>query len=152
MTEKRDVQLSPAGLGQADYVRVVWAATAAFGVTREQIEDPAYWAHVAAKLKPKAKIEVTAEDDSFYAEYLVTSCDKTWAKVVCLKFVDLTATAVTREQVEGITSNYSVEFRGPKKWSVLRKSDRSVLQEGLHSREDGNKWLAVHLNTQGVAA
>lgn len=152
MTDKTNVQLSPSGLGQAEYVRVVWAATAAYGVTREQIEDPSYWAHVAAKLKPKARIEVTAEDDSFYAEYLVTSCDKTWAKVACLKFIDLTNTEVTKEQVEGITANYSVEFRGPKKWSVLRKSDRSVLQEGLHSREDGNKWLSVHLNTQGVPA
>lgn len=152
MPEKQNVQLDPSGLGQAEHIRTIWAATAAFGVTREQIENPAYWAHVATKLRPKAKIEITAEDDSFYAEYLVTSCDKTWAKVLCLKYIDLTTSTVTKEQVEGITDSYSVEFRGPKKWSVLRKSDRSVLQEGLHSRDDGNKWLSVHLNTQGVAA
>ena len=148
-----EVRLSPSGITPAEGVRVVWAATAAYGVTKADIEDPAYWAHVASKLRPKARIEVYAEDDSFYAEYIVTSCDKTWAKVALLTYVDFTKVAnVTEDQAKGIADGYEIAFRGPKKWSVLRKSDRSVLQEGLHSRDDGNKWLAVHLNTQGIAA
>ena len=150
---KRDVKLSPAGLAQAEYGRTTWAITSAFGVSKSDIEDPAYWAHVAAKMRPRDKIEVLAEDGSFYAEYLVTSCDKTWAKVAEIKFMDLTKVAVvTNEQAEIINAGYDVTWGGPKKWRVIRKSDRATLVEGLHSKDDGHKWLTVHLSSQGIAA
>lgn len=152
MAEKREVVLNPSGLDLAEQKRHVWHVVAAYGTTRADIENPGYWAHVAGRLRPKARIEVHAEDDSFYAEYMVTSCDKTWAKIVNLLFIDLTKTSITKEQEQGINDAYEVTFRGPKKWSVVRKSDRAVLQEGLHSRDDGEKWLAVHLNAQGIAA
>lgn len=150
---KRDVKLAPTGARPAEGVRNVWAATAAYGVTKEDIENPVYWSHVCARFRPKDRIEVHSEDGAFYAEYMVTSCDRTWAKVVCLMFVELNKAAkLTDEQVEGIHANYEVMFRGPKKWSVIRKSDRATLHEGLHTKEDAKKWLDVHLSAQGVAA
>ncbi len=150
---KRDVTLNPSGLTPAEHVRETWCITAAFGTRREDIENPSYWAHVAQKLRPKSKIEVFTEDGSFYAEYLVLSSDKTWAKVLNLRFVDLKKLAtIPEEQAKTITDGYEIKFRGPKKWSVIRKSDRAVLQEGLHSEQDAGKWLEVHLNAQGIAA
>ena len=151
--QNRDVKLSPNGITPAEGIREIWSSTAAYGVTREDIENPGYWAHVAARLRNKARIEVHAEDGSFYAEYLVINADKTWAKVLCLRFIDLKETAkLTAEQATSIFSGYDVKFRGPRKWSVVRKSDNAVLQEGMHSEEDSRKWLAVHLNAQGIAA
>ena len=152
MADKREVVLNPSGLDLAEQKRHVWSVVSAFGTTKADIENPSYWAHVAGRLRPKARIEVHAEDDSFYAEYMVTSCDKTWAKLVNLIYIDLTKSVITDEQAQGINDAYEIIFRGPKKWSVVRKSDRSVLQEGLHSREDCSKWLAVYLNVQGVPA
>ena len=150
---KRDVKLNPSGATLAEHTRNVWAVTSEYGVKKSDIEDPAYWSHVASKFRPSDKIEVMAADGSFYAEYLVTSCDKTWAKVAEMKFLDLTkAAVVTNEQAEIINAGYQIKWRGPKKWSVIRKSDLAVLHEGLHSEADGNKWLAVHLNSQGIAA
>lgn len=150
---KREVKLAPSGARPADGVRNVWAATAAFGVTKEDIENPIYWSHVCARFRPKDRIEVHSEDGSFYAEYMVTSCDRTWAKVVCLMFLELNKAAkLTDAQVQGIHENYEIKFRGPKKWSVIRKSDRATLHEGLHTEDDAKKWLEVHLSAQGVAA
>ena len=151
--KKREVKLSPSGATPAEHVRNVWAVTSEFGVTKADIEAPDYWAHIAGRLRPRDRIEVMAADGSFYAEYLVTSCDRTWAKVAEVKYLDLTkASAVTGEQADLINAGYEIKWRGPKKWSVLRRQDRAVLQEGLHSEADGNKWLAVHLNSQGIAA
>lgn len=150
---KREVKHSPAGLAPAENVRELWCATAAYGVTREDVENPAYWAHVAARLRPKAKIELHSEDGSFFAEYLVVASDKTWAKVVCLRYIDLKESVkLTKEQTETIYDGYEVKFRGPRKWSVIRKTDNAVLHEGAHSEDDSRKWLSVHLNAQGIAA
>lgn len=149
----RDVKLSPNGIAPAEGIREIWSSTAAFGVTREDIENPGYWAHVASRLRSKAKIEVHAEDGSFYAEYLVINSDKTWAKVICLRFIDLKEIAkITTEQEASIFSGYDIKFRGPRRWSVVRKSDNAVLQEGMHLEEDARKWLSVHLNAQGIEA
>ena len=150
---KRDVKLNPSGATPADGIRNIWAVTSEYGVTKADIENPAYWAHVAAKFRPRDKIEIMAADGSFYAEYFVTSCDKTWAKIAEFKYLDLTKTSVvTGEQAEIINAGYDVTWGGPKKWRVIRKSDRATLVEGLHSKDDGHKWLTVHLSSQGIAA
>ena len=149
-----EAKLSPAGVTLAEHKRNIWYATAEHGITKDDILNPSYWGHVANRLRPKDRIEIQNEDDSFFAELLVISSDKTWAKVVLLKYVDLnqSATEITKDQADQVTSAYAVIWRGPKKYSVVRKSDRAVMQEGMHSKEDAESWLAVHLKTQGIAA
>jgi hypothetical protein len=150
---KRAVTLSPAGATQAEQVRNIWAITTEYGTTREDIEKPEYWSHVAARLRPRDRIEVMSGGGDFYAEYMVLSRDRTWAKVVATTYIDLTkAGAVSAEQAISIMDGYEIKHRGPKRWSVLRKDDRAVLQEGMQSEEDCKKWLEVHLKTQGIAA
>lgn len=151
--EKRDVQLNPAGAQLADHARNIWAVTATYGMTREDIENPGFWAHHAVRMRTKDKIEVHAEDGSFYAEYIVVNADRTWAKIVNTVYLNLAEAAViSGEQAKGISEGYEIKFRGPRKWSVIRKADHSILQEGMHSDADAKQWLAVHLNAQGIAA
>jgi hypothetical protein len=133
-------------------VQAIYVATVERGVTRADMLNPSFWAHVANMLRPRYEIRVFCEDDSFYASYLVMSCDKTWAKVHELSYHNLDRSAMTPDQLAKILEDYDVTFRGPKKWSAIRKLDRVVLQENMHSREDAQQWLLVHLNSQSAVA
>lgn len=151
--KKRDVKFSPSGLIPAEHVSMTYAVTSDYGVTKEDILTPSYWAHVAQKLRARDIIRVLAEDGAFYAELLVTAADKTWAKVVITNFIDFnTEGKLTSEQVELVGKDYEVRFVPTKKWCVIRKSDRAMVVESLHSKDDANSWLSIHLKAQGIAA
>lgn len=148
--QKRDVKLSPSGLHFGEHQRNVWVAVAERNTTKEDMLTPSYWSNVAAKLRPWDHIEVRAEDGTYYATYLVTSCDRTWAKVHNLSFHDLTGEGLTSDQAKEIEGSYDVKWRAAKKWSVIRKLDRTVLQEGMHTEKDAREWLGVYLRSQNI--
>lgn len=150
--KKRDVRLSPVAATLAEHARNVWVATTERGHFKEDFENPAYWAHIASKLRPWDHIEVRAEDGTFYAEYLVLACDRTWARVRNLSFVSLTDSDVSLSQAEKIIGDYEIRFRGKKRFSVIRRSDNALLQENMHTESDAKKWLEVYLNAQGIPA
>lgn len=123
-------------LSQADYARVVWAVEAAAGVTPEDILDPAYWVHVAKSLKPGARIEVTAADKSWFVELYVRSATGNDARVVVLSEHIFSAPVKADS-----TAAYEVKHRGPRGWSVIRQSDKTVVFEEGKTREDAEKWV-----------
>ena len=145
-------QLKPNGLRLTESVQVSHTAVVEAKVTRKDLLEPQYWAHVANKLRPKDKIEVFSEDDSFYATYVVVAAEKTWARLHELSYHNLGQSQLSPEQQAHIRQDYEIKSRGPKKWSVLRKSDRAVLQENMHSEADAEKWLTIHLNSQTTTA
>ena len=150
MSEVRNITLNPAAATLAEHARNTWAVTVDPKTVRAEIESPSFWSHIAHRLKAKDHIEVYSADGSFYAEYMVLSSDRTWAKVVALSWIDLTT--IKSEVSDEVMKSYTVKWRGPKRWSVLRNADNAVLHEGVHSEEDAHKWLEIHLKTLGIAA
>lgn len=125
----------------AEYERNIWVVTPEAETPFEALQEPAYWAHVAAKLKPWDVIEVRAEDGSYWAQLLVQDASRLWAKVALLKHVQLHAVEPKSSEIDG----HLVKFGGPvKKWTVIRQSDKAVLRDGL-SKAEAEKWLADHL-------
>lgn len=121
----------------AEYDRVIWAATAEAGVTLKDVQEPAYWSHVAKNLRAGAQIEVTAVDGSWFARLYVRSADGNSAKVFVLDswIFDQVAEATP-------TAEFTVKHRGPKGWSVLRASDNAIVFEGGATRSDADQWVA----------
>lgn len=152
MAEEKHPQLNPARFTYAEHDYNNWSVNAEQGTTREDLKSPNFWAHVANKLRAGAEIRVLAEDGSFIARFLVIAADRTWARVHELSFIDLRAEAAPVD-LEAVVDDYEVKLRGPKRWSVLRKSDRAVLQENLYTKEDADQWLKRYLeNPTSVAA
>ncbi len=145
---KENPQLPPGRLRSEEYAHNVWVATAPFGVTREQLKEQTFWSHVAAQMRPRDELKVFAEDGTYFAHYLVLSCDRTWAVVHELAFVPIGEVSLSEQALD----DYEVKFRGPKKWSVVRKSDNKVLQEGLHSQAQGEEWLQGFINNPSQVA
>ena len=124
------------------------------GTTREQIVHPDFWGHVAARLRPYAKIEVRCDDGSFYAELLVLAAERTFAMVRVLHWHDLTTADVAKTQAASVAVQrfeehlkaYEVRWRGPHlMWSVIRKHDNAALREKEKTKQAAQTWLDEYL-------
>jgi hypothetical protein len=138
--------LPPTALHSAEYARIVYVAYASLGTNFEDLSNPAYWAHHAAKLKPWDRIEVRAEDGTWFGEVLVLDASTTWAKVFPLHYHSLTRGNRTARQeksdaIGSIMDDYEIKFRGPRRWSIIHKATKELAQEDIATREDAEKWL-----------
>lgn len=132
----------------AELVRLVHDIVPEAGTPFEDILKPEYWAHVAQSLRPWARIEVRAEDGSYFAELLVVNCGRLWAKVAVLRKVDLGDMAS-----EAVPANpdpsFSVMWRGPHaKHAVMRlgkAGGKEVLREGFETKDEAATWMADHI-------
>lgn len=132
----------------AEYARVVFAHTPALATKYEDLLDPAYWANVAHKFKPTCRVEVLAEDLSWYAELVVISNSRTWAKMAPLHYVKLTATKKPAKEsdLDHDVKGYDISFAGQvKKYRVVRKSDKVEIRDGIPTEEEANIWLKNHV-------
>lgn len=126
---------------EAEYKRTVWVATTEGETKREHLTNPAYWAHVAAKMKPYDHIEVRSDDETFWAEYLVLACDRTWAKVQELRYIVLNKPATEQKE----DPDFTVEWKGPhRKFAVVRKMDNAIMKEEFTNRTEANIWLTSY--------
>ena len=139
--KKRSVQVNPNRMKRAETLRTLWCVNAQPGSIREDFLQPEYWSHIAALLEPLHRLEVRADDGTYWAEYLVISCERTWAKVKELRWVDLTEVA---EEDLSLTE-YKYLFRGPHcKHSVIRIKDKVVMAEKLPTKDDALAWIVNH--------
>jgi hypothetical protein len=132
--ERKVESLTITNLKEAEFVRPVYCATIPIGTLPDDLLKPEYWAHVATHLRPWARIEARAEDGTWFADLLVLSVDRTWARVRMLGRYNLTSQDVALTQSEQITG-FEVKWRGAAKWSVIRKADSAVLKEGMDREE-----------------
>lgn len=131
-------------LGQS--ARTIWHITAPLDATIEDVTDPSFWGHVAMKLRPSDRIEVDREDGSWLCDLRVNACGDTWAKVI----VTIAPKAVKiskQENPDDVDPRFDVVFRGPEKYSVIRKKDKAVVDRGRETKEEAMTWLKDHLKT-----
>ena len=126
-------------LKQAEYTRNVFSVVPEFGTKLEDMLKPEYWAHTGAKLHPTDRIEVIAEDNTWFAELFVVSCARNWAKVTTLRFVELAES--TPDETPAI--EYKINWGGQNvKHRVVRLSDNATIKDGFASAAEAKKWLA----------
>lgn len=134
--------LANARFQNAEHARNVWQAISVHGETLADIMNPAYWAHVARFLKPCDRIEIVAEDNSFFAELYVFTATNNAALTGLLRYEVFAENAAGA----GITlmgqREYEVSFGGNfHKWRVKRLSDGEPLVSQLPSQKAAEDWL-----------
>lgn len=146
MTEKAKERppLHPSRMQLAEHRRQIWHIVPEHGTALTDLLNPAYWSHISRQMKPTDRIEVSAEDGSYFAELIVIDAGLQFAKVAVLREVKLETTE-SPEASAAIMKGHKVEWSGPHtKFRVLRESDRKVLKDGFGNRSDANAWLAGH--------
>lgn len=147
--KKRDVSLTANRLKQAEFTRTIYTATVERGHSKTDLLDPKYWAHIAIKLKRGDRIEVMAEDGSYFAELMVIACERTWAQVHILHWHDLNATTV--QMTPEIQQDYLIDFKGPERWCVIRRADNAILQSKLNTEGEAKTWLEGFVRNRSAA-
>ena len=145
-TEKRDPKLNHARMKEGQFLRNLWVATVEQGITREDLKKPSFWSHVAMQFRPYDRLEVRSDDGTFFAEYLILACERTYAKVKELNWYSLTSQDVAMTQSESDAEEFEYKYRGPHgKHSIVRKSDGAVMIEKLETQDQAKDWLKEHL-------
>lgn len=141
MPEKRSPQITPNRMRLAEFDRHEWVANAELGVTVEDIQDPGYWSHMAAQLKPYDHIEVRSEDGTWIAFLIVMGCDRTWAKVAIDRVLKLTTKDVSMSQAQ----RHSTVWKGPQhRFAVIRTSDSEIVKSGFQTKQEADSWTLEH--------
>lgn len=127
----------------AEFTRIIFSAQPDAGTGVEDLLRPDFWANIAEQLKPGARIEVMPIDGAYFAELLVLSSNRNAAVVVPLRVVDLVATVAITES--GEDPEYSVKFRGPRKFCVIRNSDGQPVIEDIDTKDLAYRELAEYV-------
>lgn len=107
------------------------------GVTLEDIQQPAYWSHVARQLSPGSKIEVMAQDGSYYALLLVVTKGRAEVAVEVLFAKELDGMAVEEDDPA-----YIVEWKAPAlKWCVIRTADNEIVADKFPHKSHAFNWI-----------
>lgn len=139
--------LSVDRLKGAEYERIVHVATPGAGHTREDMLRPAYWSHVSPKLKPYDRVEVRAEDGTYFGELLVLACDRTWARMYVLEWHQLSTQDVSLTEAVSASSKFEVKHTPGLRWHVVRKSDRQVMMKDGQTRDEAETWVKEYVKT-----
>lgn len=146
-------QLGVGALSEFDYASHRWDARIGIGVSPEDLLVPGFWAHHAMRLSPMDEIRAHAEDGSWVAYLLVLDCSRNWAKVKLLSAhqlttADVSLTAASDAEVKAVIEAHEILHRGPRRWSVVRRSDRAVLHEDELQKEAALAWLNAYARAQ----
>lgn len=126
--------------GNSEHKRTIWDADSAAGDTLSDLMRPDYWANIARNLRPKDRIEIICEDNSYFAELYVFEASTNWAKVGLLRYevfaenAENNGVAVDPEYIVTHGGNYH-------KWRVVRVNDGEVLVSQLLSQKAAQDWL-----------
>ncbi len=161
-------QTLPKNLTRSEFANTTYRQIVHRGVEPKDVVDPDFWQHVTGqmgrqqtgKLRVYDKIEVIAEDFSFYMELLVIATDVrgTWAQTMALRCVTPSSVAVPGVEAAPVreptsdgpdSDGYRVEFAGPHKFRIVRGND--VLETHLPTKAAAYAKLA-ELKAEKVAA
>lgn len=148
-------QMDPNRLKLAEHERTHFFVSIEPGITRRQVIDPAFFAHVGRTLRPYSEITLVCDDGTLYARLLVLQAERTWARVHVLEWHDLTTRDVAMSKSDPVakagpppdaSEAFRVEYKGThKKWCVIRAADNAYVHEGDESKVDARNWLDGHL-------
>lgn len=128
----------PRFIREASMNRNVFSLAAPLGTLWEDVLSPAFYAHIAPKLRPLDRIEVVAEDMTFYGEVMVLAVGQQHVNVVEIAFIELSMP----ETIQMTLAGHKVMFRGPQaRWSVVRISDGMAVSENHPTAQHAAMWL-----------
>lgn len=119
----------------SNHARICYTVTLTEG-SYADLFKPETWAHVAAKIPKGSLIEAQPENGDWFALLLVRRSTDLMVEVAEIVKRDFTTEPVKLEIAE-----YEVKHRGRAKWSVIRNADKSVMVDGLDTREQAEEWV-----------
>lgn len=108
------------------------------GTKIEEVLSASYWSHFAIKARPFDLIFCRTDDNAWSAMLRVVSVGEKWVRVYPMLYCDMRKDTMSAPLMESL---YEVKLRGPKRWSIIRKSDREIVKEDISTEREA--WLEV---------
>lgn len=141
--EKKDRKLHASRFGLAEHKRRIFSIVPEHGTEFEEVLKPSFWSHIAVNLRISDRIEVLAEDGSYFAELIVRDAGNLFASVGVLRKIDLDPV----NSGEG-SDGHEVAWKGPhRKFAVIRKSDDAIVKDGFDAKPAALAWLAGNIKS-----
>jgi len=130
----------------SESVALDYFVTAESRVTRQDINRPEFWAHVARQLRPFSRLRVTTDDAKFIAELVVITAGSNWAVVREIFFIDLENALTAVPDLQYRENQFYIQYKGTKlKWSIIRKSDSAIIKSEIPSKDMAELALAEYV-------
>lgn len=146
-------QITSGRMKLAEFARNTHVAVAPQGATLSDALEPVFWAHVANGIRPWDRIELRAEDDSWYADLIVFKTTRLEVFARVLNAIDRNGDSLSNHHAalsapsperEKLPAGYIVDYGGPvHKYRVIRGADSEVLTYGL-SEDEAIEWAIEH--------
>ena len=136
--------MKPTKLQIAEHEMVCYYHYPDAGLALSDVLKPDYWTHVARSLRAGHRIEVFAEDGSWWAMLIVRAVGSHDAVVQELQHVKLGSHA--KAKVSG--APFEVKWRGPKrKFGIIRTADDEIIKQDIQSKEEAENWVKNHMRS-----
>jgi len=137
---------TPGQIALQEAARNVWIFRPGEPIEKEDMLRPAFWTHVARQMRVNDRIEVLAQDASWYAELIVRAVAPLEVAVGLLAFTEFDAIATPSED------EYQIAWKGPSaKWRITRVADKATIKEGFASEGAAKAWLALPISERAAA-
>lgn len=124
----------------AEFARDMHVCVTPHDTPFEDALKPEFWVHVAFKFKAWDRIELRANDDSWWAELVVRKASRSGLVVAVISHLSFDEQVSRETQEPTVPPGYVVNFGGPvHKYRVLRAADNTLLAHGLSKRE-AEEW------------
>lgn len=138
----------PTRLTAVDHCRIIYDHIVEDGTTLKDILAPAYWQHVAQKLKAWDRIEVRWPDGTRYVELMVRATGRVEAYVQVMHDIALGDEV---EEIVDEASPFEVKWKGPKyKFAVVRRTDGETVKAEFQTKGHAAKWIAGHMKSMAA--
>jgi hypothetical protein len=128
-----------------EYARNVHTVSVPVGMSLEQVMVPSEWAHVAHQIKPKDRLELWAEDRSWFADAIVVKASRLEVHIRAVTYIDMDAVA---EPVVTRKDGYHVDYGGPvDQYRVIRNGDARIMTLGL-TKPEAEQWIADQVGVE----
>lgn len=139
-------QMSSGRMKLAEHARSVHVVSVPVGVTLEQAMAPDFWAHVAHQIKPKDRLEMWAEDRSWFADAIVVKASRLEVHIRTVHYLNLDGAAAEPAPVR--KNGYHVDYGGPVDLHrVVRDGDAKVMTLGL-TKPEAEQWIADQVGVE----
>lgn len=122
----------------AEYARATHHVTPEPGTPLKEMLKPEYWAHVARKMKVGDRIEVDAEERTWFAELYVRGVSAAAVSVAVLRHIEFNKP----DSEEAGEAECSAKHAGRGVWRVIRNADKAIVQDGFQTKEAAEAWIA----------
>lgn len=137
--ERKVEQVNRTHIEGYEYKSTVHALEVPQGTQPEDLLATAYWAGITSQLKAWDEIVARTVDGTWYMRLLVLDVSRAWARVKpIIGPIHLSTADVSQTQAK---AEYEVMWRGPRKFSVVRVSDRKVMHDGEELKLGAEQWL-----------